>query len=280
MTWGQALVLGVVEGVTEYLPVSSTGHLILTQRIMHIGETADRKEAADAYAVCIQLGAILAVAGLYFRRIRQMTSGIFGGDVVGRRLLINLCVAFAPAAIIGLLCEKKIKAYLFGGDHWGLWPIAAAWIVGGVLILVLDRTLLRSGDNAQKLTIDGMTWRLAVGIGLAQCFAMWPGVSRSLATIAGGVIVGLGIVDAVEFSFLLGLVTLTAATLKDGVDYGRMIVDCYGYLTPILGVIAAGISAAIAVRWMVTYLQKHSMDIFGYYRIGLGVAVIITLLVR
>lgn len=271
MTVLQSVVMGVVEGVTEYLPVSSTGHLLLTQRLLHIGEKGEEKEAADAYAVCIQAGAILAVLGLYFRRVKQMALGLFGRDAEGRSLLANLVVAFMPAAAMGFLLEKKIKLYLFGGDHWGLWPIAGAWIAGGLVILILDRTLIPLRRD-RGLSLSQLTWRMAVGIGLAQCLAMWPGVSRSLATIVGGLVVGLTLADAIEFSFLLGLVTLTAATGKDALEYGRAMVTCYGVVRLMLGVAVAGVSAAVAVKWMVSYLRRHPLAIFGYYRIALGAA--------
>jgi len=276
MTLVQSVVLGVVEGVTEYLPVSSTGHLLLTQRLLHIGESGQEKIAADAYAVCIQAGAILAVLGLYFRRVRQMTLGLVGRDSEGRSLLINLIVAFVPAAAIGFLLEKKIKLYLFGGDHWGLWPIAGAWIAGGLLILILDRTLIPK-RRSSGLTLGQLTWRMALGIGLAQCLAMWPGVSRSLATIVGGMVAGLALADAVEFSFLLGLITLTAATGKDALEHGREMLACYGIMRPILGMAVAAISAAVAVKWMVSYLRCHPMAIFGYYRLALGAAVVVAM---
>ena len=203
MSTGQAVILGVVEGLTEFLPVSSTGHLLLAQRALGLGQAAQDKEAADAYAVCIQLGAILAVAGLYFRRVREMLLGLMGRCPAGWRLSHNLAVAFVPAAIAGLALEKRIKLYLFGGDRWGLWPVVAAWLAGGLVILWLDRWLVARGRRPAAEGLDSLTWRMALGIGLAQCLAMWPGVSRSLATIVGGLLVGLPLASAVEFSFLL-----------------------------------------------------------------------------
>jgi undecaprenyl-diphosphatase len=278
MTVWQSVVLGVVEGVTEYLPVSSTGHLILAQRLMGIGTAGAEKDAADAYAVCIQAGAILAVLGLYFRRIRQIALGLFGRDSEGRSLLINLAVAFSPAAAIGLAFEKTIKTYLFAGDHWGLWPIAGAWIVGGLVILIMDRTLLPRRRDGGGTTLAALTWRMALVIGFTQCLAMWPGVSRSLATILGGLLVGLALADAVEFSFLLGLMTLGASTAVDAMEHGRTIVQCYGVMRPLAGMAVAALSAAIAVKWMVGYLRRHPLALFGYYRIALGAAVIAMLL--
>ncbi len=280
MTSAQAIALGIVEGVTEYLPVSSTGHLLLAQRVMGIGGSGEQKDAADAYAVCIQAGAILAVLGLFFGRVRQIFMGLLGRDPEGLGLLVNLLAAFAPAAVIGIAFEKKIKTYLFGGNQWGLWPIAIAWVAGGIVILIMDRTVLPQRRNGSGKVLAALTWKMALGIGLIQCLAMWPGVSRSLATILGGLIVGLTLADAVEFSFLLGLVTLGASTAADALQHGRAMVDCYGLATPALGMAVAAVSAAIAVKWMVGYLRRHPMAIFGYYRIALGIGVVAALLAR
>jgi len=272
MSWSQAVILGLVEGLTEYLPVSSTGHLILTQRLMGIGQSADTVEAADAYAICIQAGAILAVAGLYFRRLRQVVTGCLGGDRDGRTLGINLIVAFLPAVVIGLTMEPWIKRYLFGGQVWGLWPIIAAWFVGGVAILIMS-SRIHAHQNHPRPPLESMTWKMAMIIGLVQCLAMWPGVSRSLATILGGLWVGLSLPAAVEFSFLLGLITLGASTAYDALKSGPLIIAQYGWLTPLIGLVTALISAAFAIQWMVRYLQRHPLAIFGYYRILLALAV-------
>jgi undecaprenyl-diphosphatase len=269
----QAVVLGVVEGLTEYLPVSSTGHLLLTQRLMGMDQTGKAGEAADAYAICIQAGAILAVAGLYFGYVRRMALGLFGRDAGGLRLSINLGIAFVPAAVAGLLLEKQIKERLFGGGELGLWPVVGAWIVGGILILMMDRWLHERRQSGRGLTLEQLTWRLALGIGVAQCVAMWPGVSRSLATILGGLAVGLSLSAAVEFSFLLGLITLSASTAVDALKHGPAMLEIYGWGTLLLGLLAAFLSAAVAVTWLVRYLQRHPMTIFGWYRIALGLAV-------
>ena len=276
MSMVQAAVLGVVEGVTEYLPVSSTGHLLLTQRVMGIGQTPETSEAAEAYAVCIQLGAILAVVGLYFRRVRQMAEGVFGRNPEGLKLGINVVTAFLPAAVIGLAFEKTIKHHLFGP-----WPIVGAWFVGGIVILIVDRWVIspRRRDGRGGSLAD-ITWKMAVGIGLVQCLAMWPGTSRSLATILGGLFAGLSLGAAVEFSFLLGLVTLSAATVHDAAKYGVGMIHAYGWLAPTVGLITATISAALAVKWMVAYLQKHPMAVFGYYRILLAIGVASALVLR
>jgi undecaprenyl-diphosphatase len=273
MTLLQAVVLGIVEGVTEYLPVSSTGHLLVTQRIMGIPADA----AANAYAICIQGGAILAVLGLYWRRCRQMILGLAGRDPDGLRLATNIFLGVLPAVIIGLPGEKLIKKYLFG-EVWGLWPIVWAWFIGGVAILVVAFRRTRSGRQPRTgMAMRELTWKLALIIGLAQCVAMWPGVSRSLATIVGGVLVGLSLPAAVEFSFLLGVVTLGGATLKDAVEYGPVMLEQYGGTSLIIGLVVALISALIAVQWMVSYLNRHGLSIFGYYRVAIAILVAVML---
>lgn len=264
----QACLLGIVEGVTEYLPISSTGHLLLAQHIMGIGQSPETKAAADAYAVCIQLGAILAVVGLYFGRVRQMVRGAMGRDPAGLQLGINVVMGFLPAAIVGLLLERHLKHYLFG-----LRPIVAAWLVGGVAILLVDRWLARSRRVSPRGTeLSALSWRMALVIGAFQCLAMWPGTSRSLVTILGGLFAGLTLGAAVEFSFLLGLLTLTASTLLDAAQFGPTIFQLYGWQSPLLGMATAAVSAALAVKWMVRYLQSHPLAVFGYYRIVLALA--------
>ncbi|HEY5792341.1 MAG TPA: undecaprenyl-diphosphate phosphatase [Chthoniobacterales bacterium] len=275
MEWWQSLILGLVEGLTEYLPVSSTGHLLLTQRLLGISAS----DAADAYAICIQVGAILAVLGLYYKRVLQMARGALGQDPAGWKLGWNILLAFLPAAVIGFLLEKLIKKYLFGGDTWGLWPVVAAWFVGGVAILAVA-WMRRSSNGPAKpgLALEQLTIPMAVAIGLGQCLAMWPGVSRSLVTIVGGVLAGLSLPAAVEFSFLLGVLTLSAATAYDFLKHGHDMLAQFGTGTLVTGLAAAWISAVLAVKWMVGYLNRHGMGLFGYYRIGIAAVVAILLL--
>lgn len=276
MTWWQAVILGIVEGLTEYLPVSSTGHLLIVQELLGIGTgSASAKEAADAYAICIQAGAIVAVLGLYFGRVKQMVAGLLGKDDEGRRLVINIGAGFLPAAVIGLALNDLIKAYLFGPV-----PVVAAWILGGIAILVTDRwrAVPVAGRVREGFDLADLTWRLALLIGFAQCVAMWPGVSRSLVTIVAGVLIGLRLAAAVEFSFLLGVVTLGAATCYDGLKHGPVMLDNYGAMEMVLGFLFAFISAVIAIKWMVSYLKRHGMAVFGYYRIAVGIAVAVLLL--
>lgn len=266
----QALILGLVEGLTEYLPVSSTGHLLLAQRLMGIASS----EAADAFAICIQAGAILAVLGLYRVRVAQMTLGMLGRNPEGRRLAIHILAAFIPAAVLGFALEKTIKKFLFGGNEWGLWPVVAAWFAGGVAILAVSFLKKRQGGpKATGLHLEDLTVRMAVIVGVAQCLAMWPGVSRSLITIVGGLLVGLSLPAAVEFSFLLGVLTLSAATAYDALKHGKEMLSTFGALPLLVGFVAAWISAVLAVKWMVGYLNRHGMGIFGWYRVILACAV-------
>ena len=266
----QALILGLVEGLTEYLPVSSTGHLLLAQRLMGI----DSSTASDAFAICIHAGAILAVLGISRQRVAQRVMGAVGRNEAGQRLLINLLSAFVPAAVLGLLLEKPIKKYLFGGDEWGLWPVVAAWFAGGMAILVVSLARRRRGTSPTTgFDLEHLTVRMALIVGLAQCIAMWPGVSRSLITIVGGVLVGLSLPAAVELSFLLGVITLTAATAYDALKHGPEMLATYGATPLLIGFGAAWLSAVLAVKWMVGYLKSHGMEIFGWYRVGLAFVV-------
>lgn len=266
----QAVVLGIVEGVTEYLPISSTGHLLVTARILGLPEHGRAGDAMKSYEIAIQSGAILAVLGLYRHRFATMIEGVTGRSEQGKRLLVALIVAFVPAAIIGLIGEKIIKDYLFG-----VGPVVAAWIVGGVLLLVLVRNGVLDPREGRRL--EGLTNRDALIIGCAQVVAMWPGTSRSMVTIVAALLVGFSMAAAIEFSFLLGVLTLGAATVYSLVKDGKLMVDTFGLLTPLIGFVVALVAAWITVRWMVTYLQRHSLAIFGWYRIGVAALVLILL---
>jgi undecaprenyl-diphosphatase len=257
-----AAILGLVEGLTEYLPVSSTGHLILAGRAL--GLTGD---AVKDFDVVIQLGAVCAVLGLYRARVAQMARGLVGRDAQGRRLLLSLVVAFVPAAVTGFLFEKPLKERLF----FPL-PVAAALAVGGVVMIILDRTLRRRRER-EGHAIEGLTLRGALIIGLCQCLALWPGTSRSLVTILGGLAVGLTPVAAAEFSFLLALPTLGAATLYDLAKHGSQLAAGVGPLALVIGMVVAAVSAAFAVKGFVAWLVRHGLVPFGVYRIALAVAV-------
>lgn len=256
MEWWQALILGLVEGLTEFLPVSSTGHLLVTQRLLGIGAS----EAANAYAIAIQAGAIAAVLGLYRKRVSQMALGLIGRHVDGSRLLVALVLAFIPAAVFGVAFDAKIERYLFGP-----WPVVAAWAMGGFLLLGLGPKL---EEVREGRPLESINWRIALIVGVAQCAALWPGVSRSLATILGGLAAGLSIVAAVEFSFLLGLLTLGAATAYKAMGSGAVMLETYGPLALAIGFGAAWLSAVLSVRWMLSWLGRRGFGIFAIWRLA------------
>jgi undecaprenyl-diphosphatase len=269
MEWWHAALLGLVEGVTEYLPVSSTGHLILVSSLLGL-DTPANKEALDAFEIAIQGGAILAVVGLYRARVLQMLRGLAGRDPVGLRLLGNLALGFAPAAVLGPFLDKPIDRYLFRPL-----PVLLALVVGGVWMIWLDR---RKRGNPQGRRIDQLDRRHALAIGLFQCLAMWPGTSRSMVTIAGGLIIGLRVRDAAEFSFLLGVPTLGAACayklaknlLAAHAGTAPSLFAVLGPAPVALGFAVAAVSAVLAVRWLVDFLQRSGLAPFGYYRIALA----------
>jgi undecaprenyl-diphosphatase len=263
---GAAVLLGVVEGLTEWLPISSTGHLTVTQDLLGI-----EGDAANSYAIAIQAGAILAVLFLYPARFAAMLRGVIGRDPAGRRLLIAILVAFTPAVVLGLAFEDFIKERLFGP-----WPVVAAWFVGGVAILIVARRRRDLSPDAGAGLAE-LDWRRALIIGLVQTLALWPGVSRSLVVILAATAVGLAVPAAVEFSFLLGFVTLGGATLYETLSSGSEMLAAYGVATPLLGLVVAFVAAAAAMRWMIGYLNRRGLGIFGWYRIA-AAAVVATLL--
>lgn len=265
LTPAKAVVLGLVEGITEYLPISSTGHLLVAQDLMDIGQTDETEDAANSYAIAIQAGAILAVLILYWRRLTTMASGLVGRSEEGRRVLVGLVIACIPAGLTALVFEDSIKSNLLGA-----WPVVAAWAVGGVAILVLEPRLRR---EAGATPLESIRPGQALLIGLAQIVALWPGTSRSLMTILAALAVGLALDAAVEFSFLLGLATLGAATVYEMASNGSAMIETYGWVSPLIGLVVSFASAAIAVKWLVTYLRKHSLAIFGWYRIGMAAVV-------
>lgn len=284
MTILESLILGLVEGLTEYLPVSSTGHLIIAQYLLGLPES----DAMHAFEICIQGGAILAVLGLYFRRVREMVHGLAGGvlallgrywgrarrmsqsvgqNPAGLRMMWNMLLGFIPAAVIGVICSDYIKGYLFNAT-----TVMVMWVVGGVVILLYVRQRRNHAGMGKELS--QLTWRGALVVGLMQCIAMIPGTSRSLMTMLGGLTVGLSVAAAVEFSFLLGLITLGAATVHDAYKYGGDMVASIGWGPIIAGSVMAWFSSVIAVRWMVGYLNRHSLSLFGWYRIAAGVVML------
>lgn len=293
LDWTDAVILGLVEGITEYLPISSTGHLILTNALLGLdstdpildeysqplkntkGETITLKAAADAYAIVIQGGAILAVLVLYWSRIWQVILGVLGLSPTGRLLARNLVVAFIPAAVLGLLLDDWIESALFAPL-----PIAVALVLGGFLMLVIERWRKRQGgDDTYEIELHTLGIKQCLFIGLMQCVAMWPGTSRSMMTIVAGYLSGLNPAKAAEFSFLLGLITLTAAAGYKAISSGSELFLAIEPGPMLLGILVAFVSAALAVKWLVGYLSKHGLALFAWYRFGLA-ALVIFFLVR
>ena len=280
MTIIDSIILGIVEGLTEYLPVSSTGHLIIAQYLLGLPDS----EAMKAFHICIQSGAIIAVLGLYYNRVKQMTLGtlqaarnMFRADAtpeerypVGARILVNIIVAFMPALVLGLLFNDFIKSMLFNAP-----TVTTTWALGGIVILLFVRAREKSGKQFAGQSLEELTWRGALKVGFMQSIAMCPGVSRSLMTMLGGLFAGLSVAAAVEFSFLLGLLTLGAATVHDAWKHGGEMLSTIGWLPLVVGTATAWLSAVIAVKWMVGYLNRHSLSIFGWYRIGAAIVMLI-----
>jgi undecaprenyl-diphosphatase len=273
MTWWKAAVLGVVEGITEYLPISSTGHLLVVSRLLGLPDErgSEGLQAVNAYAVAIQFGAIIAVAGLFWRRFRDMLRGLVGRSESGRHLLVVLVIAFLPSAAVGFLFDGPIEDAL-----WGPWPIVVMWVLGGVVILALERSG-RIPDRGAKAppgvdVLRAITYRQALWIGIAQIVALAPGTSRSLATILGALLVGVSVPAAVEFSFLLGFATLTVASGYKVVTDGSTVVEQFGLLDPLIGGLFAFLAAVLAIKWLITYLETHSLSVFAWYRFGAAAA--------
>lgn len=265
----QAVILGVVEGLTEFLPVSSTGHLILVSHAMGLVGSA-----VDAFEIVIQAGALLAVVWLYRARLAEIFGGIFGGDLKGRALLLKLFVAFLPAAAIGLVAHHWVEEHLFGPR-----PVAIALILGGILMIWIARGRTERNARATVQNVDDLPLMAALWIGVAQCLSLWPGTSRSMVTILAALLLGATPVVAAEFSFLLALPTLGAATLFDLAKHHHELLgpDVGGPLILLTGLIVSAIVAVIAIRGFLKFLTSRGLAPFGWYRIALGALVIVLL---
>ena len=255
-----ALILGVVEGLTEFLPVSSTGHLILVGQLLNFND-----EKGKVFEIAIQFAAILAVVWEYRARLGYALVSL-PSDVKSRRLASNLIVAFLPAAILGFLFLKEIKTYLFNPI-----VVASAFIIGGILILWAERR--KHVIHAE--TIDEITWRDALKVGFAQAVAMIPGTSRSGATIIGGLFFGLSRRAAAEFSFFLAIPTMFAATSYD-IYKNRHLFSTDDIALFAVGGAASFLSALLAVRGLIRFISRHDFTIFAWYRIVFGLLVLLT----
>ncbi|HVW27041.1 MAG TPA: undecaprenyl-diphosphate phosphatase [Polyangiaceae bacterium] len=257
-----AFVLGVVEGFTEYLPVSSTGHLVLVSHLL--GENG---EGAKAFDIVIQLGAILAVVVHYRALLLERASGLFSRDPRAIALAVALAVGFLPAAVTGFLLRKTIKEHLFGPL-----PVALALLVGGVVMIGIERH--RRARSMQGLEgLEHVTPRRALLIGIGQCFSLWPGASRSMCTIVAGQLTGLSTATAAEFSFLLALPTLTAATLYEGLKSRHELLAAGAGVDLAIGLVVSFLVAWAVIAGFLAYLKHRGLEPFGYYRIVLAALV-------
>jgi undecaprenyl-diphosphatase len=252
--------MGIVEGLTEFLPVSSTGHLILAGHLL--GFTGER---AKVFEIVIQTGAMLAVIWFYRAKFAGVLTGLIS-DRRSQRFVANLVVAFLPAAVIGLAAGKYIKAHLFKPV-----PVALAFFIGGLAILWAERRQHR----IRVEDVDDMSWVDALKVGCAQCLALIPGTSRSGATIIGGLLFGLSRRTAAEFSFFLAVPTLIAAGGYDLYKNRELLsVADAGWFT--VGAVAAFVSAFLCVRWLLHFISSHDFTLFAWYRIAFAVIVLIT----
>lgn len=262
--WAQAAVLGVVEGLTEYLPVSSTAHIDLAGHWLGVADVP----GFASFDIVIQLGAILAVLVHYRVLIAERLRGLVHRDPIAIRLWLAIAAGFIPTAIIGLMLHKLILRYLFG-----LVTIAVAFVVGGVVMIAVEAWRKRSGrvgrDGLEQVTpLDGLL------IGLGQCVAMIPGTSRSMATIVPGQLRGLSTATAAEFSFLLGLPTLGAATIYEGYKARHELVAHAGSVSVVIGLVVSFVVALVVIAGFLHYLKRRGLEPFGYYRIALGAVIL------
>lgn len=273
MEWWQALILGVVEGLTEFVPVSSTGHLILTGAWLGLDTTETQKAAVDAFDIVIQAGAWLACCLYYFKWISKRLKGVLSDDIieasVGWRLIINLMVAFVPVVVVGLLFRKAIKQVLFGPM-----PVAVALAIGGVVMLVADKVQRKDavGD------LDRMTMKQAMVVGVAQCFALIPGTSRSMSTMIGGMAAGLSAKAAADFSFLLAIPVLGAATAYELLKEWHVMSAHIGWEAMLVGLIASFVIGWASIAVFLRIIVARGLAPFGVYRIALAAVVWWTLL--
>ncbi len=256
--------MGVVEGLTEFLPISSTGHLILADALLHFEQVvgADR---ARAFEIAIQPGAILAIILVYAQRIRDTVAGL-GSDARAQRFTLNVLIAFLPAVVIGLVLGKFIKSHLFTP-----WVVASAFIVGALVILWAERRQVQPRIHS----VDDLTPLDALKVGLVQCFGMIPGTSRSGSTIIGGMLLGLSRQVATEFSFFLAIPTLVGAGAYS-LYKERALLSVADVPLFAVGLLLSFLSAWVCVRWLLRYVATHSFVPFAWYRLVFGAVVLLT----
>ena len=258
------MILGIVEGLTEFLPVSSTGHLIVAGSFL--GYTGERAKVVE---IVIQAGAILAVCWEFRARLIGAVAGL-RSDRVAQRFVVNLILAFIPAAVLGLLFAKAIKRHLFAPL-----PVALAFIVGALVILWVERRMRIAPSRVRIDDVDDMRWPDALKIGIAQAFALIPGTSRSGATIIGGMLFGLSRPAATRFSFFLAIPTLLAACAYDFLR-NRALFSVQDLQGLAIGFVAAFVAAFLCVRWLIRYVSRHDFVPFAWYRIAFGLLILVT----
>jgi len=263
----KAALMGIVEGLTEFLPISSTGHLILANAMMNFADSAG-SEKAKVFEIAIQTGAIFAVILVYLQRIKDTVSGL-GSDPQARRFTLNVIVGFLPAVVAGLAVGKLIKSHLFTPT-----VVATTFIVGGFIILIAERIAARQ-PQARVATVDDMSLSDAIKVGLIQCLAMVPGTSRSGATIIGGMLMGLSRKAATDYSFFLGIPTLVGAGAYSLYKERELLsmADLPLFAT---GLVFAFLSAWVCVRWLIRYVSSHTFVPFAWYRIAFGLLILVT----
>jgi undecaprenyl-diphosphatase len=262
----KAIIMGIVEGLTEFIPVSSTGHLILTGSIINF-----KGDFADMFEVVIQLGAILAVVVLYWPKIRDSVAEFFlyiftkgrKGEV-GFRFGINVIVGSIPMMIFGLIFYKKIKTLLFGPG-----PVVIAFLIGGILLIIIENKFRKNNHTVRD--IDRITPIESLKIGFFQCLAMWPGMSRSASTIMGGWVAGLSTTVAAEYSFFLAIPAMIGSSGMDLLKFNYSEMNMTNAVALAVGFIVSFIVALIVMRKFIDYLKKRPMRVFAVYRIGAGI---------
>lgn len=260
-----ATLLGLVEGATEFLPISSTGHLIVAGSLLGVHD-----ERGKVFEIAIQIGAIFAVLWAYRDRFSSALAS-FARPGQGQRFLVNLLIAFVPIAVLGLLLNKPIKALLFNA-----YGVAAASIIGAVIILWVERNGVRElrESRARIRDVDSMTALDALKLGLVQCLGLLPGMSRSGSTLIGGMLFGLSRRTATEFSFFLGVPTLAAASLYS-LYKDRTLLSSADAPMFAVGTVVSFVVALVVIRWLIGFVASHSLRAFAWYRIAFGVAIIV-----